>query len=479
MEEAISKIQPREVGLGLGPNKELVKALKETVQDLLSTPHNQGIDKATLLQRIRIDSEDNEKIYQAMEKGITEDQNEEELYKSILSARRSIERHIKELKVSDVLTSAAASWNYHRDKIKDTRDFLSTVWSQLEPLSSLRTKEDGAMINEVRIGDAEQVKKIVSDIRVSIVENRVYKTGWQGLNRMLQGGIRPGEFWIQAALPHKYKTGLSQSIFNQVALYNKPLTNIPGRKPTLVLFSFEDTMTERFQFIFMQMMFTETREHVDVSSYSVEQMQNFVLSKLSVNGFELFLYRVDPNKWSYIDLFNRVIDLEHSGYSIEFVLIDYLEKLPTTGCNHTGPAGTDILDLISRVRTFFNSKGIACWTPHQLSTESKQLIRGSVTEDKFVQALVGRGYYKGTRQLDQIPDGIILHHLLNYNGEWYLAIQRDRHRITSIVDEKYKLFYLKFLPKMPLPDDLYGADSTIYRLPPYSSNVNESLFNFD
>lgn len=481
VEEAVSKIQSREVGLGLGFDKDAITALKETVRDLLQTPYEHGIDKASLLQRIRINIGDNDKLYQAIEKSISENQEPEELRKSILSSRRSIDKHIKEIRVSEVLTAAAASWNYHRDKITDTHEFLTTVWNQLEPLSSLRTKEDTAIIDEIRLGDEVAVNKVVSGIHTSIVENRVYKTGWQGLNRMFQGGIRPGEMWCLASLQHKFKTGFSQSIFNQIALYNKPMTNIPGKKPALVLFAFEDTMSERFQFIFKQMKITETNESVNISSYSVEEIQNYVLRRLSINGFELFFYRVDPSRWSYVDLFNRVLDLEQKGYSIEFCLIDYLEKLPTTGCNQSGPVGNDILDLFSRVRTFFNAKGIACWTPHQLSADAKQLIRGTVTDSTFIQHLVGRGYYKGSRQLDQIPDGILLSHLFQYNGDTYLALQRDRHRISSIVDEKYKHMYLKFPAGNPIPDDLYTEDSSLISLPRLKSNVNNSdqLFSFD
>jgi len=480
IEEAIKKIQPREIGLGLGGDKDVVQALKETVHDLLLTPNDQWIDRTGLLQRIRINVGDNDKLYQAFEKGLMEDQTGEDLLKSVISIRKTIDRHLRELKVSEVLTGASASWNFNRDKITDTHEFLTAIWKQLEPLASLKTKEDSAVINEIRLGDTESVLKVVSNFHVSVTENRIYRTGWQGLNRMLQGGIRPGEFWIwPASLQHKYKTGFSQSTFNQIARYNKPMSMAPNKKPALVAITFEDTMEERFQFIFKQMMFTETGQTVDISNYSVEEIQNYVLTKLSVNGYEVFFYRINPSEWTYIDLFNKIVQLENSGYAIEFCMIDYLEKLPTTGCIHSGPAGNDLLDLFNRVRVFFNSRGIACITPHQLSSESKRLIRGTVTEDKFVEALIGRGYYKGSSQLDQIPDGILLTHLFKRGNKSYLAIQRDRHRINTIVDEKYKLMYLEFDSKMPLADDLYGEDKTLSRLPPYAGNANDDLFNFD
>lgn len=479
IEEAIRKIQPREVGLGLGLDKDVVTSLKGIVLDLLSTPHDQGVDRASLLQSIRIGVGDNDKLYQAIEKTLVDDGDDEANLKSVTRVRSWLDKQLKDMKVSEVLASASALWNFQRDKIRDTKEFLTEMWSQLEPFSSLKTREDPAMIDQVRLSDVNQLNKVVEGIRVSIVENQVYKTGFQGLNRMLQGGIRRGEFWVQAALQHKYKTGFSQSIFNQIALYNKPMITVPGKKPALVHISFEDTTSQRFEFIYKQMKYTETRQFVDVSNVSTEEMQSFILQKLSANGFELFFYRIDPTQWSYRDLFNLVIEIENSGHSIEFVMIDYLEKLPTIGCIQSGPSGNDLLDLFTRVRVFFNAKGIACWTPHQLNTESKKLIRGTITEDKFVQALVGRGYYKGSSQLDQIPDGILLTHLFQRGDKWYFAIQRDRHRISSIVDERLKLMYLEFPDKMPIPDDINDTDSTLYKLPQFRSNVDESMFSFD
>lgn len=481
IQEAINsnKVKPREIGLGLGNDRDIITALRDTVLDLLSMQTEQSIDKSGLLQRIQIDVGDTDKVYQAVEKGFGDDTDPVEIKKSITNLRRSIEKFVRDDKVTTILNAASSSWNFRREKITDSGEFLKNVWHQLEPHSSLRVKEDPAIVDHVNLDDDDGVRKVFSDLRVAHVESRYYKTGWQGLNRMLQGGIRPGEFWIQAALQHTYKTGMTQTIFNQVALYNKPLTSILGKKPAMIMIAFEDTTVARFQFIVQQLMFTARREQIEVSNFSIEEMQSFVQTSLQVNGFKILFYRVDPTKWSYADFFRFIDNKESEGYSIEFCAIDYLEKMPTTGCNTTGPTGNDILDLFSRVRFFLNTKNIACWTPHQISVDAKKLIRGAVTEDKFVQLLPGKGYFKGTSQLDQIPDGIIFTHKFTRNDKTYLAIQRDRHRISSIVKESYKHMYLEFPDKMPIPDDIEGEDSTLYKLEAWKGNSSDDLFNFN
>jgi len=478
VKNAVSRIVTRDPGMGLTSENNTIAALKMTVMDMIATPPDQEIDRSGLLQRIRIDVGDNDKLYSAIEKGLDDDNEPDVIRRSIKNNRRSIDRYLDDTRVTELLSAANSRWNYSRDKIENTYEFLETLRSQLEPLAALKTREDPAIINEVRIGDNSSLSKVLSDIHITETSSQFYRTGWQGLNRMLQGGIRRGEMWVQGGLQHNYKTGLSKSIFSHIPLYNQPYTGGNGRVPAVIHYSFEDTIEEGMKFTLTQLLYTERREMIDIRNMTTTEMQDAVQTRLKVNGFEVFFFRVNPTKWTYMDLFRHIQHLETSGYSIEFVMADYLDQLPKTGCDTSGPSGNDILDLFKRTRLFFSEKKIAFWTPHQLSPDCKKLIRGQISEDKLVKEIVGRGYFKGTTQLDQIPDGIIFNHKFVHNGETYLAIQRDRHRLLSIVDEKYKYMLLKFPKGMPIPDDLNGDDSTLYKLPSYAGNADESLFSF-
>lgn len=98
--------------------------------------------------------------------------------------------------------------------------------------------------------------------------------------------------------------------------------------------------------------------------------------------------------------------------------------------------------------------------------DAKQLIRGGVSEDKFVCEIAEKGYYSGSKQLDQECDLIILAHLFKHNKETFFALQRDKHRLPTILPDVFKYFMLKF-PKngMPIPDDLNGEISSFRKLP--------------
>lgn len=118
-------------------------------------------------------------------------------------------------------------------------------------------------------------------------------------------------------------------------------------------------------------------------------------------------------------------------------------------------------------------------TPHQLSTEAKQLIRNGMSEDRFVKEVAEKGYWSGSKQLCQEIDLELHIHLFKHNKETYLAVQRGKHRVPTIIPDESKYFILKF-PKngMPIPDDRDGVVSSFRRLPNISTNADESLFSF-
>ena len=57
------------------------------------------------------------------------------------------------------------------------------------------------------------------------------------------------------------------------------------------------------------------------------------------------MIRVNPSEWTHRDLFNYVLKLEADGFEVHATFVDYLAKLPTTGCNVSGPSGTDFRDM--------------------------------------------------------------------------------------------------------------------------------------
>ncbi len=449
------------VNIGVSSEFETLKELKEIALEMVNDTTGTDYDPSLIIQRVNLIPYIDEKVTKALEEGFKEPENESNLKRSITILRKNINNFFREKQIEDVLNKQATTFRHHRDSIKDVNKFIEETIGQLEPLQMITTSKDPAIISEVDIGDENSTILIFDELKSTIDGTSILRTGWQALNRMLQGGFRGGEFCVISALPHKYKTGLTLTLFKQIALYNTPVIK-NNKKPLLLRISFEDEMRNNIEFLYQNLKFNETLDPklkipmVD----SVEQSQ-YIKKALEVNGFSIKMLRVDPTLWTYKDICNKVIEFEAGGYEVKLLMLDYLSMIPTTGCNSSGTTGTDIRDLFRRIRNFCSPKGITVITPHQLSTEAKALARTGIPAENFVKEIAEKGFYSGSRQLDQEMDLDLYINIFNHNKETYLSVQRGKHRLSTIVDEKDKYFLLKFPYKYPIPDDINGEDTSL------------------
>lgn len=95
-------------------------------------------------------------------------------------------------------------------------------------------------------------------------------------------------------------------------------------------------------------------------------------------------------------------------------------------------------------------KNILLISCHQLSTEAKQLIRNGVPGIDFVKEIANKGYYEGSKQLDQVVDLELHQHIAKIsNNKFYLTVQRGKRRYPEIIPEDKKYFMLPFPEKIP------------------------------
>jgi hypothetical protein len=310
------------------------------------------------------------------------------------------------------------------------------------------------------MADLDDVEEVFGEIQEQLSGTTVLRTGFQGLNRMLDGGFRRGEEWVIGALQHNYKTGFSLTIFKQIALYNTPILTDPQKKPLLLRISFEDSLLLNFQFLYASLKENETGQPAVTKGVSKKEMAQYVSERLSVNGYHTEFLYVNPSAWTYKDICNKVLELEAEGYEIHLCMLDYLLKVPTTGCD-VGPAGHDVRNMYERLRNFMCSRGICLITPHQLSTDAKMMKREGKLD--FVKGLVGGGYYAGSKQIDQVVDGEIFIHIEAVNGVSYLTIQRGKHRKIEQTPLEHLYLVLPFVKNGGIRDDVGKADTSRLR----------------
>jgi hypothetical protein len=467
----IEKVKITDIGIGYNLDRELLTGLKDIVLEMCRNDYLHDYSITDLLQRFKIILSSDEKLYEAIEQGMVEDLQESQLKRNITNIKKSLNNHFKEQTIGKILDEACNKFKFNRDKIKDINMFVSETIAELEPLQINTSSKDPAVLDSIDIGNTESMKTLFNVMKNKSNGLSVLKTGWIGLNRMLQGGFRRGEFTMIAALQHKYKTGFTLSLFKQIALYNTPSPKDPTKRPLLIRFSFEDDLNDNLLFLYQNLKYNETNEVVDLSNVPSDEMAAYVTEKLQVNGYHVKFVRVDPTQWTYRNFCNAIVELEAQGYEIELAMLDYLAHIPTTGCSD-GPPGTALRDMFRRVRNFCASRNIAVITPHQLSTEAKMLSRSGLPDTQFVKNITEKGYYSDSKQLDQEVDLELYIHIAKVNNVAYLTIQRGKHRIPTILSDSDKYMLLKFPNKMPIPDDILSGEDSSYTKVPTSGDGN-------
>ena len=162
---------------------------------------------------------------------------------------------------------------------------------------------------------------------------------------------------------------------------------------------------------------------------------------------------------TYKHIINKTLEYEADGYEVHAVIVDYLAKLPSTGCI-SGPSGVDYRDMWNRLRNYFSARSTLFISPWQLSTEAKQLIRNGVSDVNFVKEIAGKGYTELSKQIDQVVDLELYIHIANVNRKPYLTVQRGKHRSPTIIDPDKMYFMLPFPHKAPILEDINEEGDT-------------------
>lgn len=457
-----------------------VKDLKEYCLELLN--EKEPIAKEVIIQQLKLVLSNEPKLLQVTVEAIDQEYDDATNKRIITSIIKSLNNYYRENTATELLNKVSYELKFNRSKIPNFSEYLKDTIAQLEPLTlTITSMKDPAVVNEVDFENSENLIGVLEDVKSINNNTSIYKSGWQALNRMTQGGFRRGEFCTIGALQHKYKTGFSLSVFMQIARHNKPIIaqGEENKKPLLLRISFEDSLTNNVQFMYQYLKAHEGTilSPKDFNGLSTKEMGDYIVSDLTKNGFYIKMMRVDPSQWTYSSVINKIIELEAQGYCIHILMLDYITLLPTTGCS-TGPIGFDKKDLVRRIRNFCSAKNIGVITPMQLSSEAKMLVRNGVPEHQLVNEVAERGYYDGTKSIDQDIDLELFIHLFSHKRKKYLAVRRGKHRIPTVIDDDDKYFILKFPGlNIPILEDITGDDTSMKTLPKDSDIGSGSLID--
>lgn len=447
-----------------------IKKFKEYCFKLLE--ERDPIPKENVIMSLSIILENDPKLLQTLKDSIEPERDETAVKRITSNLIKTLNGHYKEYLAIEVISKASYDFKFNRSKMGNVSDYLKNIIAELEPLSNVSTHlKDPAVVSELDFENTETVDAVIEEVKNLNTTAGIYRLGWHAMNRMTQGGIRPGETVFICANQHGYKSSLSLTVFMQVALYNRPIMKQEdvdaGKKPLMLRISFEDPLTSNLQFMYQYLRASNGNpvSSKELTTTSTAEMRDTILNTLKVTGFSIKMMRVDPSQWSYSDVFNKVIELEAQGYKVLVLALDYVTLLPTKGCIQ-GPTGTDKRDLIRRIRNFTSARGIIFISPLQLSTEAKQMIRNGTPGHMFVRECLGKDLIADSKQIMHEVDLLLILHLFTHKRRKYLAVGLDKHRLPSVAPDEDRHFYLPFPgPNIPVLPDVDGDDTSMQSLP--------------
>jgi len=462
--DILERIKLPEISLGIEGERDIIQGLKNTALMMCNDPVEHRYEVMEVLQTLRMNVREDNISYEALRDGIEVDLDEKTLHRTCRNLERKLNDFLSFEKSQEILQKAAYTAKFEPTKITNWSKYLQELQAQLDPYTVAGDDaKNPAMVDCIDLDNIEDMARVAEQVQKEESGESLLKTGWQGVNRMLSGGMRRGDLVCIAALQHNFKTGFTLNLMKHIALYNKPFMFNAEKKPLILRISFEDTLEKNYEFLYMSLYENETGQRANMQDLTPRQIAEYVRDKMKVNGYNVKMARMKAKQMTYRDICNEVIKYESMGYEIHALVLDYLGLVPAIGCFGGGVAGGDMQDMFARMREFCNTRKITLITPHQISTDAKRNIL-RVSQTGFVKEMVGKGYYKGCASLDNEFDCEIFIHIEKFNGRSYLTIQRGKQRVNIPLPEEFHHVVLAFHPIGGLRDDFGKADSTLTRV---------------
>lgn len=437
--------------------RDAIIALKATASWMIEQGPDYTYDHSTLLQRIRVNTGDDEFLYQAFESGLTQDGESDQLKKQCIMLRGELRNAIASVQFKELMKRVYRDVHFDADGF-DVKKIAVALQEEVAKFAVGGTDDRiEGMINELNIEDHEAIESYLVQAMTETSEEGIMTLGHQAINRMTgyHNGLRRGETVVLGALQHNYKTGMVLTWFCQLALYNKPFMRDETKRPMLVLISTENDTHMNIMWLYQHLKENETQEAVDMRAINPAEAAKYVSERLHATGYNIRMYRMDPSTTtfqSYVDLITR---LEAEGFEIHAVVVDYLNMFNKQGMIQ-GASGYESRDLWRRMRNFNGPRGTIFISPHQLSPDAKRLVRTDVED--FLKIIANKGYWDGCTTIDQEVDLEIYIHIVKVNGKSYLTVQRGKHRGVNNTPERHLSTVLPFKEVGNIPDDIHGKD---------------------
>ena len=153
------------------------------------------------------------------------------------------------------------------------------------------------------------------------------QTGWQGMNKMLNGGFEDARLYNFIGATGGFKSGLLLNLMKQIKLYNKGRSHKdPTKRPTSLFLSQENNIWETFLRIYGIFGGTDIKSHKPKEIIQIMKKGGFSVVQDDQDIDIEFRYYGNMDI-SVPDIKGIVEELDNSGKEVICVIQDYIERL--------------------------------------------------------------------------------------------------------------------------------------------------------
>lgn len=210
---------------------------------------------------------------------------------------------------------------------EDCDNAIQFVQSMLSDLTKAqrRSKQD----NRFNLTDENHFKAVMAEACERLLSDTQYwRTGMQGLNSMLNGGLENARCYNFIGATGGFKSGLLLNLMKGVKLYNKGhLHKDPSKRPTILFISQENNIWETIARIF-----SIFGDGTSIRNYKPDQ----IMEILKEGGFGVVDDDLDIDiefryygnmELSVPDIKGIVDELDSTGREVVVIIQDYVERL--------------------------------------------------------------------------------------------------------------------------------------------------------
>ena len=153
------------------------------------------------------------------------------------------------------------------------------------------------------------------------------QTGWQGMNKMLNGGFEDARLYNFIGATGGFKSGLLLNLMKQIKLYNKGRSHKdPTKRPTILFLSQENNIWETFLRIYGIFGGTDIKSHKPKEIIQIMKKGGFSVVQ-DDQDIDIELRYYGNMDISVPDIKGIVEELDNSGKEVICVIQDYIERL--------------------------------------------------------------------------------------------------------------------------------------------------------